>query len=473
MRLEILSPHDIEKIMENTYRIMEEIGMKIMSKKARDIYASLGCEIDKKIVKIPRSVVEAAIASCPSCIDIYDRKGNPAMRLTGRNCYYGSGPTCTYFMDPVTGERKLSTKANAGQTALVADALEHISFVMSLVTEQDVSPRLADVHEVDAMLRNTTKPIVTWANSKENLEDIIDLFAAVAGSREALAEKANVIIYSEPTTPLTHTKDALEKVMVLAENNIPCIYTPGIMMGATGPVTMAATLSLGVAECLTGLVLHQAIRKGAPFIGGVGAHPFDMKTMQPPYGAPESALTESATNEIFHYLDIPCWGLAGATDSHELDCRAGWEAAHSIMISRGTAGNLVHDCGFMDCGLLGSIQMMVMCDELIGMADKMFQGIEVNDETLAFDTIREVGHGGHYMAEEHTMNHFRKDVWQPTIFERWDYENWQKKGIGDMVSLIQAKTESILENHKPEPLSEDILKRMDQIVARAEDRIGD
>ncbi|MDO4976892.1 MAG: trimethylamine methyltransferase family protein [Eubacteriales bacterium] len=472
LKMEVLSEQEIEQILENTYKIMEEVGCKVMSKEAREIYGSLGCIVEKKIVKIPREVVKKALETVPPCVTIYDRNGNPAMEFTGRNSYYGSGPTCTNFMDPRTGERNISKKQDAADTALVADALENIDFVMSLVTEQDHTPKLADVHEVDAMLRNTTKPISTWANNAANLEDIIDLLAAVKGGREALAEKPNVVIYSEPTTPLTHTKDALEKVMVLAKNKVPCLYTSGIIMGGTSPVTMAAVLSIGIAECFAGMVLHQSVCPGAPFIGGVGASPLDMKTMQPPYGAPESYLVESASNEIFRYLHIPNFGLAGATDSPILDARAGWETTFSVLMSKATGGNMIHDVGFMDFGLMGSIQSMVMCNEIIGMSNKVLKGIEVNEETLAFDVIKEAGPGAHFMDNMHTYNHYQSDVWYPKMFDRIGYDQWVKEGQKDMRQIVQEKTIDILENHKPEPLSPDVLKQMDEIVARAEVRIA-
>lgn len=470
--MQILTEEQIVQILENSYRILEEMGTKVMSKEAREIFAQIGCTVEKKIVKIPREVIAKAMETVPESITIYDRNGNPAMELGGWNSYYGSGPTCTNFMDPRTGERKPSTKQDAADTAKVADALENIDFVMSLVTEQDYTPKLADVHEVDAMLRNTTKPIATWANNGENLEDVIDLCAAVVGGRDKLAEKPNVIIYSEPTSPLTHTKDALEKVMILADNRVPCLYTPGMIMGGTVPVTMAGALSIGVAECLTGLVLHQAKNPGAPFIGGVGASPLDMKTMQPPYGAPESYLLESASNEVFRYLHIPNFGLAGATDSPVLDSRAGWESAFSILLSKGTGGNMIHDVGFMDFGLTGSIQQMVMCNELIGMSNKILKGIEVNEDTLAFDVIKEVGQGGHFVDTMHTFEHFRDGIWQPKMFDRLDYDGWIKNGAMDMREIVQKKTIEILDTHQPEMLPENVLKEMDAIVERAEERIA-
>ena len=472
VKFQVLSEQEIEQILENTYKIMEEVGCKVMSKEAREIFASVGCTVEKKIVKIPREVVKKALETVPESVMIYDRNGNPAMEFTGSNSYYGSGPTCTNFMDVRTGERHISTKQDAADTALVADALENIDFVMSLVTEQDHTPKLADVHEVDAMLRNTTKPISTWANNGENLEDVIDLLAAVKGGREALAEKPNVVIYSEPTSPLTHTKDALEKVIILAKNRVPCLYTPGMIMGGTVPVTMAAVLSIGVAECFAGMVLHQAVCPGAPFIGGVGASPLDMRTMNPPYGAPESYLVESASNEIFRYLHIPNFGLAGATDAPLVDARAGWECAFPILMSKATGGNMIHDVGFMDFGLMGSIQSMVMCNEIIGMSNKILEGIEINEETLAFDVIKEAGPGAHFMDNMHTYEHYKKDVWYPKLFERISYEQWQKEGSKDMAQIVQEKTIEILENHKPEALPDEVLRQMDEIVARAEARIA-
>ena len=469
--VKILKDNQIEMIVDAAYHLMETIGVEVHNERAIGNLKDLGCTVEDTRVKIPRSVTRKAIASAPAYVKVYDRNGNEAMNLGGFNSYYGAGPTCPNYFDSYTGERRIAKKSDAAEAAIVSDALPNIDYVMSLVMIGDQTRGLADIHEVDAMIRNSVKPVATWAFNGHNTEAIIDMAAAVTGSREALAEKPFIIVYAEPTTPLMHGKDALDKVMILAENKIPCVYTPGMLFGATAPVTLAGAMSVGTAECLTGLVVHQAVCPGAPFIGGCAGNPMDMKHMKTPYGSPESILTHAASGELWRYLGIPSFGLAGAPDTKEVDAQAGFETAMQVLISGACGGNLIHDVGFMDYGLTGSAQQLVFANEVIGHARRLFRGIEVDEEHLAYDAIQNVGPGGNFLGEEHTFRFFRDEVWTPETSERRSYEEWEADGKKDFKVVIREKLVNILDNYKPEALSDEVLAKLDAIVAREEENL--
>ncbi|MGN0659680.1 MAG: trimethylamine methyltransferase family protein [Emergencia sp.] len=468
IQIDFLGKEKIEKLMDAIYHVMEEIGADIFSEEALKLLVDNGCTADGNRVKIPRELVKKCIESAPSEIQIYDRSGKEAMLLGGRNSYFGAGPTCCNFIDPQTGERRLSRKEDAADTAKVTDALPHMDYAMSLVMIGDQTESLADIHEADAMLRNTTKPVATWAFTRENMERIFRMGEAVAGGKQQLREKPFLIVYSEPTTPLTHTKNALEKLMAAAEYQVPCIYTSGIIMGAAGPTTVAGCLTVGFAECLTGLVIHQLTCPGAPFIGGVGASPLDMKTMQAPYGTPEGNMLETASNEMCRYLGLPAFDLAGATEAKVVDAQAGMECMLQMMVSLLGGGNLIHDCGFIDIGLTGSLTHLVACNEMIGMAKRVACGIDVDDDLIGLDTIAEVGPGGNFLSTKHTFKYFKKEHHMTDLAERRSYEAWEADGSKTYADRAAEKVRKILETHQPEPLPEDVLKELDAIVAEAE-----
>ena len=468
MQVKILEDAQIQQIVDGAFHLLETIGVEVHNERAIEILKKLGCSVEETRVKIPRSVVMDAVKTAPAYFKVYDRNGNEAMNLGGFNSYYGAGPTCPNYFDSFSGKRRTAKKTDAEEAAIVADALPNIDYAMSLVMIGDKTRGLADIHEVDAMVRNTTKPVATWAFNGHNCDAIIEMCAEIAGSREALAEKPFLIVYAEPTTPLMHGKDALDKVMVLAENKIPCVYTPGMLMGATAPVTLAGAMSVGAAECLTGLVVHQAICPGAPFIAGCAGNPMDMKHMKTPYGSPESILIHAASGELWRYLGIPSFGLAGAPDTKEVDAQAGFETAMQVFISGACGGNLIHDVGFMDYGLTGSSQQLVFANEVIGHARRLFKGITVDEEHLAYDAVKNVGPGGNFLGEPHTFQHFREEIWTPDTSERRSYEEWEADGAKDFKVVIREKLVDILNNHKPEPLSDDILAKLDAIVDREE-----
>ncbi|HMM07176.1 MAG TPA: trimethylamine methyltransferase family protein [Clostridiales bacterium] len=468
----LLTEAKMDQIIDGGYQLMEQIGMDIHYDKARDLLGAAGCSVDGIRVKIPRELTKKALALTPSGIQIYDRNGEQAMLLEGHNSYFGGGPTCPYFFDAETGERRLAKKSDAAASAKVTDALPNIDYAMSLCMIGDQTKVLADLHEIDAMVRNTTKPIAGWAFNKENMEDIFHICEAVAGGKEQLRAKPFLIVYSEPTTPLVHTEEALEKLLLAAEYGVPCIYTPGMIFGGTAPATIAGALAVGLADTFTGLVLAQLAFPGAPFLGGTSGTPMDMKTMQTPYGAPETSLILGASNEIMRYLGIPSFDMTGATESKKIDAQAGIEVSMEAMISLLTGGNLIHDCGFMDIGMTGSVDHLVLCDEIISMAKRYCKGFEVSDETICIDTITEVGPGGNFLKAEHTFKHFRSEFWQPAIMERRAYDAWKADGAKDTAQRVHEKLTEILETHRVEPLSDEVTAKIDAIIAAAEARLG-
>lgn len=467
---ELLTTEGKEAILNQAFHLLESNGVSIKSEKALRIFANHGCIVEGSTVKIPKPLVQKCIASAPSHVMIYDRAKTPAMDVGGQNIYYGPGPTCPKFFDIRTGERRDSRKEDAADVARLVDALPNMDFAMSLVMISDKTKELADIHEIDAMIRNTTKPLVGWAFSTDNLQVIIDMCTAVAGSLFNLQEYPFLIVYCEPTTPFVHSPAALEKLMLLAENRIPCIYTPGMIMGATAPVTIAGALSIGIADSLVGLVLSQLISEGTPFIAGAPGGPMDMKTMQHSYGAPEWILTQGASSELVHHLGLPAFSAAGCSDSKSIDGQSAAESMLQIFSAAATGGNLIHDVGFMDLGITGSALHMVICDEFIGAIKRFMQGITVDEDHLAENVIVDVGPGGNFLAEEHTFEFFREEIWSPTLLNRENYDAWQQGGSKPLEERARERMLHLMDTHTPKPLTEEVLKKLDALVADIEDK---
>ena len=467
-QFQFLTAEERKTIIDQALRILEEIGVDVHSEKARDLYAQAGCSVDGNRVRIPASITQGAVESAPSTVAIFDRNGDERMLLGAGNSYFGPGPTCPYFMDVRTGERHPSTKNDALQCSTVIDALPNVDYQMSLVMIGDKTPELADIHELDAMLRNSTKPICGWTFGPENLAVMIDMCTAVAGSLEALQEKPFLMVYCEPTTPLFHTKEAIEALMLLAEKRIPAVYSTGMLVGMASPVTVAGSLTVGTAECLSGLVLHQFIAPGAPFIGSSLGSPLDMSTLQSSFGAPEGSIVSTGSAEIFRELALPSYGRAGAGDAKIVDAQAAAEATLQILISIACAGDLVHDLGFLDFGLTGSPLYVTLEDELIGYCRRYMRGIEVDEERLGFETIKEVGPGGSFFETNLTLDYYKDDLWVPELFDRQTYSRWVVDGSKDMTQRAQERMEHILDNHRCEPLPDAVCKKIDDIVIKAE-----
>ena len=470
-QFDLLSPEEIEKIKEATFRLMERTGCRVMSPKALALLKEAGAEIsDETLVRIPRILTEKALASAPAKIDIYNRRGGLAMELTGRNSYFGPGVTCPYFSDPFTGERRPARKEDVVSTAVVADALQNVDFVMSLCMVGDETPQLADVHEVDALLRNSVKPILTWTFDQDNLKDIIAMAEAVAGGEEALRQKPNIILYAEPTTPLSHSREAMEKVITMAEKGLPQVYSPGMTFGGTAPVTLAGALTIGLADVFTGVIVSQLVREGTPIICSSNGGVLDLRTFQAAYGSPEMLLMDAAGTQILRSFGIPSFGLAGATDAKAIDAQAAMEVTAEIIADIGCGANLIHDFGMLDVGMTGSLSLLVLCDEIAGYARRLKQGFLTDENGFAADVIDAVGPNGNFLAAEHTYQNYRQELYVPELGIRQDYNGWVSAGKQTMADRIQEKVVNLLKNHRPEPLPGDKTAMLDRIVSAAEAR---
>jgi trimethylamine--corrinoid protein Co-methyltransferase len=285
--LEYLSEEQMHTIHTAALDLLQDCGTMIHHQKSLDLLHGAGAHVkDDKHVFIPSGLVEAAIGSAPSRVTIYDRNGAAAMCLEGRNVYYGTGSDCPYLLDSFSGERREFLSADIEDAVRLVDALPNIDFTMSNGLAPDFPAELQYQYKYAIMIRNSTKPQVITAADKTCLNDIADIAAAAVGGREELSRKPIFVLYDEPTSPLVHINEVMEKLMFMAEHNLPTNYSPGIMAGGTSPVTMAGAIAQANAEILAGLVIHQLTNAGAPFIFGAGMSPMDMQSMQPTYSAP-------------------------------------------------------------------------------------------------------------------------------------------------------------------------------------------
>lgn len=264
---------------------------------------------------------------------------------------------------------------------------------------------------------------------------------------------------------LTHAENEIDKLLFWIENGVPTIYTGSGQFGITSPLTMAGSLAQAMAESLSIILLTQSIKPGAPFFSSCSPMTMDMKSMVTCYGAPESCLSYIAEADLLHYLKIPIYGMAGASESKTDDGQAVIENTVSIASTLFSGNNLVHDLGFLESGMTGSLVQLVIADEIIGMLRHMKKGIEVNDETLALETIDRLGPGGSYLMEDETLLNFKNVLWEPKLFDRQRFHNWEKNNSQSLEQRASSKLLEILNKHNPTPLPDSAIDEIDRIVA--------
>ncbi|MGD8794501.1 MAG: trimethylamine methyltransferase family protein, partial [Anaerolineae bacterium] len=416
---------------------------------------------------IPAWLVEDAIRRAPARVVLGNRNGERAVFLEGSKSWFGPSLDCIDYLDPSTDERSRFTSDHCRITATVADALPNYTWVMTIGMADDVPADVADRVIAKQVLTYTEKPLVFCCKDANSIRDIYNMALLVAGGEARFHRAPTIVHYSEPISPLLYYDPAVEKILFCAEKGIPLINFPAPQGGSTAPATFAGEIVQGSAESLSGLVLAQLARPGAPFIYGAFATVMDMKTTIFSYGAPEMSLMVAAMAQMAQHYKLPFFGTAGCSDAKFPDAQAAAEVAFSCLASALAGANLVHDAGsWLDHGSLASPAFMVLVNEILYMVRQFMGGVAVNDETLALEVIDKVGPGGHYLYEDHTLKNFR-GVWYSDLFDRSIHETWLAAGAKRFDERLRAKTEKLM-GHEPAPLPDDVRQEMERMAAKWE-----
>ncbi|HUV89451.1 MAG TPA: trimethylamine methyltransferase family protein, partial [Anaerolineae bacterium] len=267
-----------------------------------------------------------------------------------------------------------------------------------------------------------------------------------------------------------HTDHDLANVFWAVERGIPVVYLGGGSAGGTAPVTGAGLLVISLAGALSGLAAIQLKQRGAAVcIGGV-PEPVDLRTGRLAYGGPEMSLYSAALSDVSRYLGLPFMGTAGASEAKLLDLQAAIETTIQVLLSGLSGATLVHDVGFLDCADIGSLEMVVMADEIIAMTRRIMRGVEVSDDTLMLDLIDRIGPGGEFMSAIETAKRCRAEIWTPTLFDRAPWVSWEAAGALTMHDHVKARLREILATHQPPPLPAGAADKIAAILQAAEAR---
>jgi len=448
--------------------LLNSVGMEVQHKKALELCEKAGCRVVKKRVYFPPTVVEWAIKAAPSRILLYDRDGNFALDVSGRNAWFGVGSAEPNIIDPYTLKPRLCTEEDNKNAVKVADAMPYIDFMMSNCQVYD-HPITSYEHEYAAMIRYSSKPQVVITGGYESTKNVVEIASMVRGGEDKLAQKPLFILYSEPISPLVCNKDSIDELEYVAERNIPVLYAPIPMNGATGPITMEANIIQGVAECLVGLVLAELFRPGAPFLFGGILTNMDMKSLQPTYASPETQVESLAMAEIGRELyHLPTWGTCGCTSSKMSDEQAVLEGTQYITMAALSGANINHDIGYTTFGLTLSLDYVVMMNDVIGRMRRIADSVKPCPENNLMDDIKEVGPKGHFLGQESTL-YRNKENWESDLEDRYEYDKWMSAGGTTMRDKAIAKVRDIIENGElnalPKEMDDQIVEFLNKIDA--------
>lgn len=471
VQFSFLSEGQKRLIFNEVLEILQYTGVRVKHDQACELLARDGCTVNGQHVYMPSHVVSRALDSVPPISNIYSWDGKVSLKLKHGHTYFGPGPTCPNFIDPFTFERRAYTRQDATMVARLCDALPGIGFVMSLGFVSDTPYGMEGLYEFAEMIQNSTKPPIAWCFTREHSCDIHNIGIALAGSAENFRQRPNFIFYNEPISPLLSDYNAIDKVIYCAENNIPQVFAPASTGGGTVPATHGAHIAVTLAESLIGIVVSQIVNPGASIIIGGTQSILDMRDMVFAYGAPELSSLEAGLTEMAEFLGLPVFSAGGCSDSKTMDAQAAIEdtlSLHSAMLS---GPNLVHDVGFMESGMCGSVFQLVLADEIISKSEFIAKGVLVNEETLARREIQEAGPGGDY-----------RKISGPSkkLGYQWSPRPQGVEGRGDVQSPMHAcmpdriveRAQALIRDYEgpAAKISEEVKQEIKQILETAETR---
>ena len=471
----VLSKDQKQILINAAFEILERSGNRVGSKEALELFRKAGCRIEPlddegEKVFFPQHLVEECLRLAPKRLILYDRNGEPTLYCEGRNSYFSPTSACPKMWDPYTGERRAWKKEDIGNGAKIVDALPNIDAMFALGSLADDYGFDCFVHEVHAMMLNTTKPIIYLSNEVSDTKAICEMAAVIAGGWDRLRERPFLLQYDEVLSPLKHKNHAFDKFMYLAEEGLPIRYGAFTMSGASSPVTLPGAAAQSLAEALVGLIACQLKRPGIPYVMAILPGIMDLKYGVLSSGAPEYHLFHTIYTELCHELQLPVMATAGITDSKVLDAQAGAETLWSFLCAAMSGCHLNIGAGSLESHLIGSFEHLVFSDECIGAVRRFMKGAPIDDRTLGMDCIQEVADGlpaRIFVDRQHTIDNYLEEQWQPSLFNRNNFMVWTEKGQKRTQQLANDRVRGILENHKPEPLPEDVFNKLEEIAQAA------
>lgn len=467
VQYQVWNEEQCQEVVDSAYGILERTGCRVQNKKALEILKAAGCIVENDRVRLPYGLLQWAVNRAPKTVTLYNREGEPAMKLSKNNVHFGPAITCTQMVDFETGERRPGTKADAANVAKLIDALPHISWASGLISVSDAKNETADIAEVHTLLQHTQKPIMYWAHHVKNLAYEFEMFEAVAGGADAFKAKPFAVNLICPMDPLVHTDNGLEQVMYMAKKGAPAVYIAGIGFGLSGPMTLAGSIAVGLADTLVGLVVSQLVNPGTPFIVSKFNDNIDMKTILMAHSRPELIIAQTATSDVFRYVGLPFCSNFGNTDSGIFDEISTFDKAIQLYSALLSGTNMSFAIGAYEAGNLTRLEDFVLCNEMIGFMKILVNGIEVSEETLAEETIDDVGPGGNFISEDHTIEHIH-DFYVPDLMVPFTFNQFEQSDQSGLEGRIKGRVKEIIEQKSKKPLSPKTIQQLDEIMKRAD-----
>ncbi|UCF21488.1 MAG: trimethylamine methyltransferase family protein [Gemmatimonadota bacterium] len=473
-RLDVLSGAELEEVDERSLQVLQRIGVEVGSRSILERLAEAGASVDReeRRVRFTAEFVEAAVARAPRRVVLAARWPGCDLVLDGEHGYLALDGCAAEVIDPETGARRPSRKADVAMVTRLADALPEIGFVWQPAAARDVLPAVQPLHELHAQLGNTGKHIqMMTAVTATAARGVVEIASLAAGGSAALRARPIVSTFQCSTSPLVYEGGALEAAAVFAEAGLPCGFVVMPIACATGPATWGGTLVQSNAEVLAGIVILETLVPGAATFYGSCATVMDLRTGAAACGGPEDLLLQMASAQLARHYDLPASIGSFATGAKSPDWQAGLENGLSGLASVFAGADMLCGAGLLYGARICSPEQVVLDAEIFALLRHLVGApAEAGDDVL--DVIGAAGPGGEFLSQGHTLAAMRR-LWIPRLFDRAEWSEWEAAGRPGPREAARERMREILERHRPECLEPELDAEIGRVLERYEREGGE
>jgi trimethylamine--corrinoid protein Co-methyltransferase len=454
-----LSDPDMVAIHRTALRLLAEVGLADAPPSGVEILTRAGCTLSEhNRLLFPQELVEDTIARAARHFVLHAQDPRHDLEPWGKRTYFGTAGAAVSLVR-ADGTYRESTIQDLYDIGRVVDVMEHIHFFQRAVVPRDIpDPFEMDFNTCYAAVSSTTKHVGSSWVQPEHLTASLEMLHAIAGGEDQwrarpFVSQSNCFV----VPPMKFATDACRCLEVAVRGGMPVLLLSAGQAGATAPAALAGALAQEVAECLAGLVYVNAIRPGHPAIFGTWCFVSDLRTGAMSGGSPEQALLSAAAGQMAHFYNLTGGTASGMTDSKIADGQAGAEKALNHALVGNAGANLIYESAGMHASLLGfSLESLVIDNDIIGMTQRTIKGIEVSEERLSFETIRDVclNGPGHYLGSEQTLRLMQSEYLYPAVGDRRSPNEWAEQGSSDVITRAARKVQEILSCHYPAHIPE-------------------
>lgn len=470
VQCQILSEDERQRVHDESIKILEEVGVKFLSDRALEIMNDNGAKIDgdSKIARIPAEMVEQALKTAPKSFTLGGRTPEFDAPLPSPSSGYVLDMGGVFTRDFQTGERRYATLQDNADAMRVFEQMKHASVVWPHSIAEDSGSHAAAMRLNISCLTNTSLHVQDELGEPAEVPYIIEILSTILGGEDAVRERKLFSVCYCTLAPLVHEGEMCDAYLDLIEFEAPILLFPMVCPGSTGPCSLYSSIAQGNAEALSSLVLFQMARPGTPLIYGDASGSTEFSSGGFLEGSPEMVLQTAARGEMARFYGLPNTQAGCLSDAKEPGAQAVLEKMLTTLPLVLSGVDMVQGPGALETSGLLCLEQIVVDDEIAGVCKRIRDGVDVNESKNYFSDIQEVGPGGHFLMQDNTLEACRSDEFHPVqLCDRNTFERWTELGRPDMYSKARERVEEILAAPLPNPLPDDVIGKLEDVMRRA------